>query len=97
MILHNIVNIVLLIACVIAIWLIVLSQVRPYLAATPRSKPLALDLGAGRGVLAHSGRCFSTPWRAPERDVALAGIGVANDFPIARRLMVCRESKHRFE
>ena len=45
----------------------------------------------------HSGRCFSTPWRAPERNVALAGIGAADDIPIARRLMVCRESEHRFE
>src|SRR5271167_4730313 len=62
-----------------------------------RSLISALDLGAGRAVLAHSVRGLSTSWRAPERDAALAGIGAADDVPIARRLMVCRESEHRFE
>src|SRR5712691_8623367 len=68
-------------------------------SCTPRvqSLILALGLGAGRAVLAHSRLSFSTPWDAPERDVALAGIGAADDVPIARRLMVCRESEHRFE
>src|ERR1700693_2885643 len=58
---------------------------------------MALGLGACRAVLAHSGRRFSTPWSAPERDVTLAGIGAADDVPIARRLMVWRECEHRFE
>src|SRR5713101_4712001 len=58
---------------------------------------MALGLGASRAVLAHSGRCFSTPWGAPEGYLALAGIGAADDVPIARRLMVCGQSKHRFE
>src|ERR1700693_6449049 len=58
---------------------------------------MALGLGACRAVLRYSGRRFSTPWSAPEHDVALAGIGAADDVPIARRLMVCRESEHRFE
>src|SRR5450759_146482 len=65
----------------------------------PRVRSLILALGSGDGgaVLARSARCLSTSWRAPEHDVALAGIGAANDVPIARRLMVCRESEHRFE
>src|SRR3977135_573486 len=58
---------------------------------------MARGLGAGGGVLAHSGGCFSASRDAPEGDVALAGIGAADDVPIARRLMVCRESEHRFE
>src|SRR5271169_2218180 len=78
--------------------LIALSQVRPHLAMPRvRSLILAFDLGVGRAVLAHSGRCFSTPWDAPEREVALAGIGATNDVPVARRLMVCRESEHRLK
>src|ERR1700694_5821437 len=58
---------------------------------------MALGLGTRRAVLAHSGGGFSTPWSASERDVALAGIGAADEVPIARRLMVCRECEQRFE
>src|ERR1700686_150033 len=58
---------------------------------------MALGLGACRAVVADSGRRCSTPWSAPEHDVALAGIGAADDVPIARRRMVGRASEHRFE
>ena len=58
---------------------------------------LSFDLHAARAVLAHSCRCLSAARRTSERRISLAGIGAADDVPIARRLMVCREPEDCFE
>ena len=58
---------------------------------------LVIGLGRARAILAHSGRCPSVARRTPERWTALAGIGAADDVPIARRLSVRGEPEDRFE
>jgi hypothetical protein len=54
-------------------------------------------LGFAGAVLSHSGSRLSATRHAPWRRSAFAGICAGDDVPIARRLMVRRQPKHRFE
>src|ERR1700686_2530715 len=58
---------------------------------------LAFGLRPARAVLAHSGRRLSATWRTPEGRGSLPGIGAADDVPVTRGLMVCRDAEDRFE